>query len=272
MRPIKIPLVLCGVLLLAGCAFENKSLLRYDGASGYRLPNLHTDSLNSDEVFVVLAFSGGVARAAAFSYGAMKQLAATPITYGGTKRRLLDEVDIISSVSGGSFTSAYYALYGDRLFADFERDFLNKNVELGLALRVLNPLNWPRLASPYFDRIDLAAEYLTISAGGALGGLLVAFVAPHVFNGFYEFPLALMACAALTLLALRASPDPQWFRQFLPPLRTVAAFVVVGLTGYLGYASRDRVIGWAEDLAHWAAPKWTPPDELRRSTPSRWPS
>ena len=104
--------------------------------------------------------------------------------------------------------------------------------------------------------------YLTISAGGALGGLLVAFVAPHVFNGFYEFPLALMACAALTLLALRASPDPQWFRQFLAPLRTVAAFVVVGLTGYLGYAGRDRVVGWAEDLAHWAAPKWTPPESF----------
>ena len=32
-------------------------------------------------------------------------------------------------------------------------------MQLGLGLRVLNPLNWPRLSSPYFDRIDLAAEY-----------------------------------------------------------------------------------------------------------------
>jgi SAM-dependent methyltransferase len=101
--------------------------------------------------------------------------------------------------------------------------------------------------------------YLTISAGGALGGLLVAFVAPRVFNAFYEFPLVLMACATLTLAALRANPDPQWFRQFLPPLRTVAAAAVVGLTGYLGYASRERVTVWAEDLAHRVAPKWIPP-------------
>jgi NTE family protein len=147
------------VALLAGCAFENKSLTQFDRSAGYRLPNTRTSATNTDEVFVVLAFSGGGTRAAAFSYGVMKQLALIPISYGGTKRRLLDEVDIISSVSGGSFTSAYYALYRDRLFQDFENDFLNKNVEFGLLLRVLNPLNWPRLASPYFDRIDLAAEY-----------------------------------------------------------------------------------------------------------------
>ncbi len=104
--------------------------------------------------------------------------------------------------------------------------------------------------------------YLTISAGGALGGILVAFVAPHVFNGFYEFPLALMACAVLSLLALRANPDPPWFQQLLPPLRTLAAAAVMGLTGYFGYASRERVIGWAHDLAHWAAPKWTPPESF----------
>jgi SAM-dependent methyltransferase len=104
--------------------------------------------------------------------------------------------------------------------------------------------------------------YLTISAGGALGGLLVAFVAPHLFNGFYEFPLALMACAVLTLIVLRANPDPQWFRQFLPPVRIVAAAVLVGLAGYFGYARHLKVIGWAHDLAHRVAKSWTPPDSF----------
>lgn len=148
-----------GMVLLAGCAFENKSLVRFDRDAGYRLKNLQTNALNSDEVFIVLAFSGGGTRAAAFSCGAMEELAATPINYEGTKRRMLDEVDIISSVSGGSFTAGYYGLYGNRLFTDFDREFLKQNVQVSLALRVLNPLNWPRLASPYFDRIDLAAEF-----------------------------------------------------------------------------------------------------------------
>jgi hypothetical protein len=51
----------------------------------------------------------------------------------------------------------------------------------------------------------LTRFYLCISAGGALGGLAVGLAAPHLFNGYWELPLALMACAAvLWLLHLSA--------------------------------------------------------------------
>ena len=63
-------------------------------------------------------------RAASLSYGVLEELARTEIEIHGTKRRLLDEVDMISSVSGGSFTAAYYALFGDRIFEYFEGCFL----------------------------------------------------------------------------------------------------------------------------------------------------
>ena len=43
----------------------------------------------------------------------------------------------------------------------------------------------------------LTAFYLTISAGGALGGLLVAVVAPLAFDAFYEIGIALIALAVL---------------------------------------------------------------------------
>jgi hypothetical protein len=43
----------------------------------------------------------------------------------------------------------------------------------------------------------LTAFYLTVSAGGALGGLLVAVVAPLVFNGYFELGLGLVAVALL---------------------------------------------------------------------------
>jgi len=46
----------------------------------------------------------------------------------------------------------------------------------------------------------LTAFYLTISAGGAIGGLLVAVVAPLVFNAYYELSLGLVALAALAAL------------------------------------------------------------------------
>jgi spermidine synthase len=50
----------------------------------------------------------------------------------------------------------------------------------------------------------LTAFYLTLSAGGALGGLFVAVVAPLLFNAYYELGVALVA---LGLLATRRFAD-----------------------------------------------------------------
>lgn len=50
----------------------------------------------------------------------------------------------------------------------------------------------------------LTAFYLTIAAGGALGGLLVAVLAPLVFNAYYELGLALVALSVLA--AVRFAP------------------------------------------------------------------
>jgi NTE family protein len=147
-------------LVVAGCAQSrlNPPLEHYDPGTGYRFANL-THEGNSDSLFVVLTFSGGGTRAAALSYGVLEALRATPIVWEGQRRSLLDEVDVISSVSGGSFTAAYYALKRERTFDDFETAFLKRDVEADLASQLLSPVNWMRLASPTFDRIDLAAEY-----------------------------------------------------------------------------------------------------------------
>ena len=56
--------------------------------------------------------------------------------------------------------------------------------------------------------------YLMISAGGALGGLLVGLVAPHVFNALYEMPLGLVACAVLVVFVVRQDDDLKWFRRW----------------------------------------------------------
>jgi NTE family protein len=65
----------------------------------------------------MLSFSGGGTRAAALAYGVLQHLARTPIAGG---RSLLDEVDVISSVSGGSFTAAFFALNGPAAPPRFE--------------------------------------------------------------------------------------------------------------------------------------------------------
>ena len=147
-------------LLCASCAHypANHLLKEVTPEEGYRLKNpSQTD--RSDQLLFVLTFSGGGTRAAALAYGVMEQLAQTEITLEGRKRSLLDEVDAISSVSGGSFTAAYYGLFGRRLFDDFETRFLKKNVQKDLLLDTVSLGNWFRLLSSKFGRSDMAAEY-----------------------------------------------------------------------------------------------------------------
>ena len=43
----------------------------------------------------------------------MLELRETMVTINGGPSRLLDQVDNISSVSGGSFTAAYYGIHGE---------------------------------------------------------------------------------------------------------------------------------------------------------------
>ena len=99
---------------------------------------------------LMLTFSGGGTRAAAFSYGVLEALRDTRVSKGGRELRMLDEVDLISGVSGGSFTAAYYGFFGDRIFQDFEQKFLKKNVQGDLRNQILfNPANWTRLSRPF---------------------------------------------------------------------------------------------------------------------------
>jgi NTE family protein len=121
---------LCGSLLLlavTGCATRvwNESL--DDAVAGDRHDFGHRLPDNAEELFVILAFSGGGTRAAAFSYGVLEALRDTQVTIGGQQRRLLDEVDVITSVSGGSYTAAYYGLFGERIFEDFKEKFLYRD-------------------------------------------------------------------------------------------------------------------------------------------------
>jgi len=154
-------LVVLAMSIVAGCATypRNPELDHYDPTAGYRFNNLNSQG-NSDSLFVILTFSGGGTRAAALSYGIMEKLRDTKIRWQGAERRLLDEVDVISSVSGGSFTSAYYGLFGEELFDPdkYQKVFLYRDIQSELLHAMLNPINWFRLASSTFGRIELAAE------------------------------------------------------------------------------------------------------------------
>ena len=152
--------VLAVLLLLAGCASRpvNPPIADVERNGGYRFAT--RQAYDSDkENLVILAFSGGGTRAAAFSYGVLEELQRTElVTSTGSKVRLLDAVDIITGVSGGSFTALAYGLYGDKLFDDYERRFLKRDVQGELLSRFLNPENWSALWSKGWGRSEMAAQ------------------------------------------------------------------------------------------------------------------
>jgi NTE family protein len=151
--------------VLAACSampVVNPPITQVQPDQGYRVVRLikHNGPANNDPTsLVLLAFSGGGTRAAALSYGVLEELRRTPITAYGHTHPLIDEVDLIAGVSGGSFTALSYALYGDRLFTEYVPRFLKRDVQGELFARALNPSNWRRLGSAGYGRSELAADY-----------------------------------------------------------------------------------------------------------------
>jgi NTE family protein len=168
---------LVALLLLGGCATAtrpvNPPITQTNPATGYRFEARQAIDRDEDkDNLVILAFSGGGTRAAAFSYGVLEFLRRTEVTGPkGNTVRLLDQVDVITGVSGGSFTALAYGLYGDKLFTDYEQRFLKRDVQGEIVSRSFSPSNWGKLGSTAWGRSELAAElYDEILFNGATFG------------------------------------------------------------------------------------------------------
>jgi len=154
------------VFFIVGCEYvrpiPNAPLEKWEPTAGYRFTNVAPpEADNTDSLLFVAAFSGGGTRASTLAFGALRELAHQQIVWEGKKKRLLDELDLIHALSGGTFTGGYYALFRDQIFHDFEHRFLRKDWDTELRERILrSPSNWIRLWSPYFGRAHIMAELL----------------------------------------------------------------------------------------------------------------
>jgi len=81
----------------------------------------------------------------------------------------------------------------------------------------------------------LTLFYLMVSLGGALGGIFVALLAPHVFTTYLELPLGLIACGVLALIAIWRLP---WSKFAAWPLRLGWGLGVVALAVYAARQER----------------------------------
>ena len=135
-------ILLAGLILCAasGCAAIHNKAGNAPWSPGIAL-DMGAPANVMGENAIVLMFSGGGLRAAAFAQGVLEGLREVRTPQGD----LLEDVSIISSVSGSSLTSAYYGLYGRNGLARFREEVLLPGFEGGLRLSLFNPANLSRV-------------------------------------------------------------------------------------------------------------------------------
>src|SRR5690348_6582103 len=121
----------CALCVLVACAspVRTTELGQIDERSGYRYTALDQRAPKAiNKSAAIMSFSGGGTRAAALADGALRALAATEVPSTADRVPLASQIDVISSVPGGSVTAAYFALTGIDGLHDFEQNFLFSNV------------------------------------------------------------------------------------------------------------------------------------------------
>lgn len=138
--PIRFSIALVMTLLIASCAAWNSPINPVgDQGNNVQEPDFGGAITGRDDVFIGLAFSGGGTRASAFSHGMLKALQDATRT-DDNPDGLLRHVRLVTGVSGGSVTAAYFGLHGPKGVNVYRDIYLVKNAEKYMATAAWNPL------------------------------------------------------------------------------------------------------------------------------------
>jgi NTE family protein len=162
-RPLIFLLACALAAWLAGCAaveVHNEPVNRpLAGHAAAAMVAGHNTTAGSDDLMVGLAFSGGGTRAAAFSFGVLSEIERTRVPGRAGSDSLLDRVNFVSGVSGGSVLTGYYGLKKRAALADFRERFLLRNAEESLSTNV-NPLSVVRAVAGGVNDSGTLARWL----------------------------------------------------------------------------------------------------------------
>ncbi|MDQ2078872.1 patatin-like phospholipase family protein [Xanthobacteraceae bacterium Astr-EGSB] len=134
MRAVRIAFGVTVCAMLFGCTgVPNVPINVPLGAERSRLASDGRPSeASQDDMLVGLAFSGGGTRAAAFSFGVLDGVSKVTFNERGRSVALIDRIDFVTAVSGGSVTAAYFGLKNRAALADFRARFLVRDAEEAL--------------------------------------------------------------------------------------------------------------------------------------------
>lgn len=139
-----------------------KTLSQIDPEKGYRLEKTMQQALEKENL-VIVTFSGGGSRAVSLGYGVLEQFQQATVRPTERGDTLLQNIDVVYGVSGGSVLAAYLALEGQETIPKFKEFFLKKNFQKKVINEVFSLSNVPRLTSPQFGRSDLLQEQLNLA-------------------------------------------------------------------------------------------------------------
>jgi NTE family protein len=151
-------LVLALTVLAGGCAgtqFANTPLQAGDGNPERR----SIDPAGPDRPVILMTFSGGGSRAAALAEAVLREMSQTRYTGLDGPHVLTEDVKLVSSVSGGSVTAAWFGLHRGpgHLDGDLDGlrdDFLTQDNMATLELDAVNPITWFGLVTGHITRIE----------------------------------------------------------------------------------------------------------------------
>jgi NTE family protein len=144
------------LLFAGGCSLTaqmNEPLRSAAGNAEYRLLNINRSG-GAESDLVLVALSGGGKRSAAFAFGVLRGMRDIHIRTEGKDSTLLDEIDLLAGVSGGSFPAAHFGLYGEKSFTTFPDEFLYRDIEAYIWGTFLLPWNWDWLFNPLVGTND----------------------------------------------------------------------------------------------------------------------
>ncbi|HZU27168.1 MAG TPA: fused MFS/spermidine synthase [Bryobacteraceae bacterium] len=112
----------------------------------------------------------------------------------------------------------------------------------------------------------LTLFYLMVSLGGALGGTLVALVAPHLFKTYLELPIGMAACALLAVITLWDAID---HKIWVWPLRVALCVGLGALAGYLVRHEYEENKGYQLEARNFYGVLRVRDDDLSEADPER---
>lgn len=134
--------------LLSGCASRDVGPINVVTSKAPQAEEeFITDSGDDGSTVVALSFSGGGMRASAFSYGVLTAFDDLIIDEVPYRRSMVDNVRMISGVSGGSVVAAYFGYKGRDAYRDLDRRFLYQNPEAVMRTSIMSPVTIARALS-----------------------------------------------------------------------------------------------------------------------------